>query len=152
MGKIGKVLFVVLVLIVGAALASARSKLYDSGFDEWYSSGYEEAESYYSVALEDAIARTESLEDELSIALAAPPAPVQQVERDVSSLLASLEAVDGQKYWSHEDVCNVFAYAYQRGYTDARNGIWCATSEEYVNGYDFSPQDKRTYDFYFSVK
>lgn len=68
---------------------------------------------------------------------------------DISEILHYLEGRDGQRYWSDEDVHAVFAYAYQKGYLDAKANVHGGMTEEYVDGYEFTLGEKQFYDSLF---
>ena len=48
---------------------------------------------------------------------------------ELDDILYYLEEHDGQRYWSNEEVCSIFAYAYQKGYLEANAGIYVLQSK-----------------------
>jgi len=66
-------------------------------------------------------------------------------DMDVDEILEYLQDYTGSRYWGHEEVCNIFVYAFQRGYENARAGVWNDMTEEYIDGYEFSGTDAALY-------
>lgn len=66
-------------------------------------------------------------------------------DMDVDEILEYLQNYTGSRYWEHEEVCNIFVYAFQRGYENARAGVWDDMTEEYIDGYEFSGTDAALY-------
>lgn len=67
---------------------------------------------------------------------------------DIDEILTYLEERD-QKYWSNEEVYNIFVYGFLRGYKNCQNGIWDEMTQEFLYVYDFEVLQKKYEDIFY---